>query len=142
MGNNLNTNILDYEEWQSLNENLKFPNKGKLIVPISKLIIEVCEKWDCYGAGSYEASLDVAKDFLTKYPIIFSLTKKCYWVLLHVYEDEVAYLICKFIKYNTPKKYIDWNYGKFKFKRKFNSFYCSRKRIEKMNEIFTKSNLF
>lgn len=61
--------------------------------------------------------INCCKRFLTKYPIIFSFTKKCYWILLDVFEDEVAYLICEFIKENTPKKYIHWNYGEFKFKK-------------------------
>ena len=139
MGNQLNTNIVNPENYYLLNENIKFQNQGKLIIPISKLMVEISEMRESYGADSYETALIVVKGFLTKYPIIFSFTKKCYWILLDVFEDEVAYLICEFIKENTPKKYIHWNYEEFKLKHKFNSTWCSSERIERMNEIFTKN---
>ena len=145
MGNKLNTNLLEPKQWDELNENIKFPTKGKLIVPISKLIIEVCElrKQNDINDISTYTSIYIAKNFLTKYPIVFSFTKKCYKVLLDILNDEEVYLICKFIKENTPKKYIHWNYREFKiklkFKKKYKQKYCLREKIEKMNEIFTKN---
>lgn len=63
MGNQLNTNIVNPENYYLLNENIKFQNQGKLIVPISKLMIEISEMRESYGADSCETALIVAKDF-------------------------------------------------------------------------------
>ena len=136
MGNQLNTHLLNKENWWEINQEIKFPKKGNLIIPISKICNEVGDIWECHGAGSYKSSIEVAKTFKEKkYPIIFSLTKKCCKLLLEIPEDYEAYIICNFIKENTPKKYIQWKHQEFLDISKRGD--CNFERVEEITKILS-----
>ena len=94
-----------------LNPKIKFPKSGKLVIPISKVIYDVGNIWDCHGAGSHRVALEKCEELISNYLVTISLTKKCYNTILDWTCHSDTLDMCNFLIKNTPREHIDWNYN-------------------------------
>lgn len=113
MGNVASINVLTYTDETGiiLNPEIKFPKNGKLVIPISSVINDVGDIWECHGAGSHRAALEKCEELISDHPIIISLTKKCYNTILEWICHSDTLDMCRFLIKNTPIEHIDWDYN-------------------------------